>query len=309
MSDSDPRPEEGVPVTPRRELAGWDEEVARRLVRYAAGKAPPALLERLEEEWLADLAARQNAWARIRLGLGCCWAMRVIAREFGVAAAACGGSASGQRLLVASGGLDFSRLSRRTVAMIAIVCLHAGIFYLYLTGFTPSVVPERSKPIAAGFIKAARKPDRPQPLPVPKLARISDSIPQQHLPLNFPEPLTSITMPRSPRPAVALEAPSKPVHLVVGGPGAGFPDTEDYYPPAARRLGESGTAAVRVCVDSSGRLTQDPTIFRSSGLARIDNGALRLARAGSGHYRPTTENGQPVSACYAYLISFRLRDQ
>ncbi|HEY7887761.1 MAG TPA: hypothetical protein VIC29_06000 [Steroidobacteraceae bacterium] len=43
--------------------------------------------------------------------------------------------------------------------------------------------------------------------------------------------------------------------------------------------------------------------------ALIDQGALRLASAGSGHDRPTTESGQPVSSCYAFRISFRLEDQ
>jgi hypothetical protein len=80
--------------------ATWDLSVARELVSYAARSGPRGLVERLEEEWLADLMARQGAFSRIRFGVGCCWATRVIAREFGAAAAAAGSSASGQRLLV-----------------------------------------------------------------------------------------------------------------------------------------------------------------------------------------------------------------
>jgi len=38
--------------------------VARWLVERAARSAPPPLVERLEEEWLADLAARQGLIAR-----------------------------------------------------------------------------------------------------------------------------------------------------------------------------------------------------------------------------------------------------
>jgi hypothetical protein len=33
-----------------------------------------------------------------------------------------------------------------------------------------------------------------------------------------------------------------------------------------------------------------------------------LARAGSGHYRPTTEDGRPVTACYPIKIRFELRN-
>jgi TonB family protein len=95
----------------------------------------------------------------------------------------------------------------------------------------------------------------------------------------------------------------------MGGPGAGFPNTEDYYPPAARRLGEVGTSVISVCVDPRGRLTAAPRIVASSGIGQIDEGALRLASAGSGHYRPTTENGRAVAACYAFRIRFQLEDQ
>jgi hypothetical protein len=64
---------------------------------------------------------------------------------------------------------------------------------------------------------------------------------------------------------------------------------------------------VRVCVDEHGRLQGDPTIADTSGSARLDGGALALARAGSGHYRSSTEDGKPVSSCYAYRVRFQLR--
>jgi periplasmic protein TonB len=95
---------------------------------------------------------------------------------------------------------------------------------------------------------------------------------------------------------------------VIGGPGPGFPDTDPYYPSASRRLGESGIATLRVCVDADGRLASDPAIAHSSGSARLDEGALKLARAGSGHYRSTTENGTPVSYCYPLRVRFELRN-
>jgi TonB family protein len=102
--------------------------------------------------------------------------------------------------------------------------------------------------------------------------------------------------------------PAPTIDRIVGGPGRGFPNTDDYYPMASRRLGEAGVAIVRACVDSKGVLTGEPAIAQSSGSARIDQGALKLAQAGSGHYRPTTEDGRPVSSCYSFRIKFALRD-
>jgi TonB family protein len=291
--------------------AAWDLRLACRLVNHAARQVPPGLRDRLEEEWLADLAARTGAFARLRFGLGCCWATRVIAREFGAAAAAAGNWPSGQRLLVAHAGYDFSRFSRRTVALIAIVCLHIGIFYIYLTGFTGIRIVDRADPLKGIVIVKHDRPHLPTPLPLPELAQTSlDPVPLPAPRFKLPEDPKTITVAHAIQPQVPSTQPvaSPPVERVIGGPGTGFPDTEDYYPPAARRLGEAGSTVVSVCVDLRGRLTAAPAIVESSGIRLIDEGALRLAGAGSGHYRPTTENGQPVSSCYAFRIRFQLQD-
>lgn len=289
----------------------WDQAAAQYLVSRAARKAPPDLVARLEEEWLADLMARRGAFSRIRFGLGCCWATRVIAHEFGSAAVAAASSASGQRLLVTYGGFDFSRLSRRTIALIVIVCVHVAVFYVYLTDFAGHAATVSPPDMSAAFLDQSRPAERPARLPPLRLAMTTRvSVPKPNISLDVPLAPSTIAVTHSPvSPAVPTPPQaSKPVHLVVGGPGAGFPTTEDYYPADARRLGETGAAAIRVCVDPSGRLTEDPTLFQSSGIPQLDQGALRLARAGSGHYRPSTENGQPVSACYAFRIKFQLED-
>jgi hypothetical protein len=111
--------------------------------------------------------------------------------------------------------------------------------------------------------------------------------------------------PYSPPPTLGI--PTHLVARVAGGPGAGFPDTADFYPSLSIHLGEQGLSTVRVCVDGRGRLTADPTTVQGSGSARLDEGALKLARAGSGHYRAATEDGKPVSSCYAVGIRFQLK--
>jgi TonB family protein len=288
------------------------DAVARYLVSCAARKAPPGLAARLEEEWLADLTARQGALSRVCFALGCCWATRVIAREFAAAAATAGSPASSPRMLVAyAGGFDFSRFSRRTFALIAIVLFHVAMLSAYLSGMTRTIVDDTLPAINGAVFLDHRTVPRPQPLEPPKLTMPTFDPSTPRIPLNLPADPKMATVPHSalPRiPPMPLQGP-KPVRRVIGGPGAGFPDTEDYYPPAARRLGEAGATAVRVCVDPNGRLTGDPAIVQSSGIAQIDGGALRLARAGSGHYRPTMENGRPVSSCYAFRVRFRLEDE
>jgi TonB family protein len=108
------------------------------------------------------------------------------------------------------------------------------------------------------------------------------------------------TRPQPPQPPSAIAR-------VTGGPGDGFPNTEDFYPAAARRLGESGAVIVSVCVNALGRLSKEPQVMQSSGSLKLDGGAVRLAKAGSGHYRATTENGQAVSSCFPMRVRFELR--
>lgn len=47
--------------------------------------------------------------------------------------------------------------------------------------------------------------------------------------------------------------PPHEVIRVPGGPGSGFPNTDDYYPSIAKRMEEQGVTTVRVCVGATGR--------------------------------------------------------
>ena len=105
----------------------------------------------------------------------------------------------------------------------------------------------------------------------------------------------------------AQTAQPRDVLHVQGGAGPGFPHPDEYYPDASIRREEQGAATLRVCVDAAGRLTSDPSTEESSGSDRLDMAAIRLAKAGSGHYRPSTDDGRPVNSCYPVKIRFQLK--
>jgi TonB family protein len=154
---------------------------------------------------------------------------------------------------------------------------------------------------------------RARELPPPQLttAKIEVPIPEFTPPGDFNENVDVLSQPPSTPPPVPQSAPSTLVHevnRVQGGPGSGFPNPDDYYPSAAKRREEQGIATVRVCVGANGRLTSEPTTVQTSGSARLDEGALQLAKAGSGHYRATTEDGRSVNACYSFRVRFELRN-
>jgi TonB family protein len=57
-------------------------------------------------------------------------------------------------------------------------------------------------------------------------------------------------------------------------------------PPTGPARSRAGSAEVRVCVDATGKLLQDPAVTRSSGDAALDEAALRVARSAAGAYPP-----------------------
>jgi TonB family protein len=283
------------------------------LIRYAARTAPASLSERLEEEWLADLAARSTVLSRLRFAVGCCWATRVIAYEHSGTPVVLASSASGQGSVARLGLPDFSPLSPRGTISLLIIAAHAVVIYGFASIFVHGTVnlPGPMK----GFIYDPPTPAHDVPAKLHminligtgkqfKLGKVDP------VDIRFPADDTdndsgnSLTTKEG---EGSTQIPAHPTRLI-GGAGPGFPRTDDYYPSAARRLGEMGLTIIRVCVNNKGRLSADPAIAQSSGSIRLDEGALKLAKAGSGHYRATTQDGAPVNDCYPFRIRFQLAE-
>jgi len=230
-----------------------------------------------------------------------------MAHEVGASVGATAAS-TGAKAAALFSNIGPSSYSRRTTVSLLIVTLHILVIYGLATGMARKVlemVPER---IQVSFMSNIPTRDRSAPALDPKLGQVQFKIPEAHWPFDVQlDPVTIADGDADPQ-EFALSSTPKPVHRVVGGPGQGFPNTGDYYPDASRRSGEKGIATVHVCVGGTGRLTANPTIAQSSGSSRLDEGALRLAKAGSGHYRATTEDGRPVNGCYAFRVRFELRD-
>ena len=285
-----------------KSVPGWTDGVSQWLIHHAAARAPQSLCERLEEEWLADLIARTSALSRLRFAVGCCWATQIIALEY-----------QPLRVPVTNGVLarpGFGNFSGRSGTMFLVVSLHALVFYGLLTTIVHrSPMPPKDPLVNGQVIDPPRT--EPPTLPNPTLDTWRVEAPQPEFPptqrtdSNDEDvkvgPVTGTLPPLQP-------SQTHQVTQVQGGPGVGFPNPDDFYPAAARRLEEQGIATVRVCVDDKGRLTADPTTVQGTGSARLDQGALILAKAGSGHYRATTEDGQPVSSCYPLRIRFQLKN-
>lgn len=285
-----------------------------RLIERAASRAPANLGERLQEEWLADLDSQAGKLSRLRFALGCCWATLIIGHDRIALNAPVARAATVQGTLATAMAAhplhDGVWLSRRAIVLLLIVGLHVVLIAVIGSGLGTRIVatlPDRIKGIMITEPRAADPAPPPIGLKATEFPSVRPDVP---LPpdLNFPpSPIESFPAPQ-PTGIETVTAPEPPpAKRVAGGPGVGFPSAEAFYPPRSREMREEGATAVQVCVDSQGRLSSEPQVRQSSGFARLDVGAIALAKAGSGHYRSGTDDGQPVASCFAFRIRFSLR--
>lgn len=203
---------------------------------------------------------------------------------------------------------DTQFFTRRTIVLFAIIALHVFIAWALATGLARRAVELVAPPLQTEIVQEVQKKDEPPPPPPPQLERPPVEVPPPDVQINVPVEQTTAIQDVTDKPVVKAPPPPapKPVNRVMGGPSKGFPSTQDFYPPASQRLGEQGAATVHVCVGTNGRITEQPTVTQSSGSSRLDEGAVKLAKAGSGHYRPTTEDGKPINSCFQFRIKFEL---
>jgi periplasmic protein TonB len=208
---------------------------------------------------------------------------------------------------------DSNFFTRRTIVLVVIIALHVFIAWALATGLARRTIELIAPPIQTEVVEEVQKKDEPPPPPPPQMERPPVEIPPPDVAIEVPvetqstaiqdvtdKPVPKALPPPPPPPAKKVTVPAKP--------GKGFPSSEDFYPPASKRLGEEGSANVHVCVGPNGKLTEDPTLAQTSGSARLDDGALKLAKAASGHYQPGTEDGQPATTCVVFKIKFELRN-
>jgi periplasmic protein TonB len=202
---------------------------------------------------------------------------------------------------------DSTFMTRRGAVLVAIIALHLFIFWALATGLAQRAIEQLAPPIQTDIVQEEQKKAEPPPPPPPQFEKPPVEIPPPDVTIDMPVETTASTaitnvttkpQPAAPPPPRAVAGtPVKPTKL---------PSTADYYPPASQRLGEEGTAAVKVCVDASGKIQAgSPSIAESSGKTRLDEGALNLAKAG--RYAPATEEGKPVPGCVSFRVKFQLR--
>lgn len=203
---------------------------------------------------------------------------------------------------------DSTFLTRRGAVLAAIIALHVFVIWALASGLARRAMELVAPPISADIVEEVKKQDQPPPPPPPELERP---------PVEVPPPDVNIQVPVETQSTAIQDVTDKPVarpppvvKSAVAATGIslskGFPNVDEYYPQSARRMSQEGTALVSICVGPDGKLSKEPTIERSSGTASLDEAALKLAHAGSGRFKPATQEGKPIEACTKLPVKFKL---
>jgi periplasmic protein TonB len=204
---------------------------------------------------------------------------------------------------------DTNFFSRRAIVLLAIIVLHIFLAWAFATGLARKAIQLVAPPIQTDIIEEVEQRDTPPPPPPPEFERPPVEVPPPEVSIDIPvdtQQSTAITdvtdrpVPMAPPPPPPPKAVKKP------GIGKNFPNSEDYYPAASKRLGEEGSPTVKVCVGPSGKLSEEPSIAQSSGSARLDEGAIKLAKAG--RYTAGSIDGQPSTDCFSFRVKFELKN-
>jgi periplasmic protein TonB len=198
-------------------------------------------------------------------------------------------------------------MTRRGAVLVAIIGLHVFIGWALATGLARRAIEVIAPPIQTQIVEEVKKEEAPPPPPPPQFERPPVELPPPDVTINVPVESETTAIRVTNTPVVKAPPPAAPTRRTALGLGKGFPNSDDYYPDASRRLEEQGTVVVRVCVGPDGKLTQEPSVAKSSGSNRLDGGAMRLAKAGSGKFVPATEDGKGVATCSNLPIKFVLR--
>lgn len=198
---------------------------------------------------------------------------------------------------------DSSFFSRRAIVFFVIVGLHIFLAWMLASGLARRVVEVIAPPIQTDILDEIEKRDEPPPPPPPEFERPPVEIPPPDVSIDIPvESTTAITdVTTKPQPRAAPPpAPRNVVH-----PKGKFPPTEDYYPAASIRLEEQGTVVIKTCVGPNGKLAETPSVVTSSGSARLDEAAVKLAKAA--RFTPGTVDGSPSTDCLSTRVRFELK--
>jgi protein TonB len=213
---------------------------------------------------------------------------------------------------------------RKLIGLVAVVVLHALLFWAIQAGLTRTVV--QKMPLVVQALLLEEKRSEPPPLrPSPPLPPLPAAPPAPAPPKTIPLPQAFVPPADTPAPTAAPNA----IAAVTTTPSAAAPAPATVtvptappraplrtvasvnmaqcekpdYPSASRRMEEEGTVSLRFLVGTDGKVIQSE-VEKSSGYKRLDE----AARAGLSkcQFKPAMVDGKPEQAWASIKYTWRL---
>jgi protein TonB len=205
---------------------------------------------------------------------------------------------------------DTDYLSRRSVALLAIILLHVLAIYILASGFASSHVRYASTIIQTRLLPPDKIQQLPPP-PPPQVNLVEDAPIQVIAPeIDLPIPADALQPPVQIPAAETDEAPTAPAPVMLSGPTSrprpiSGPDGRERYPKESIVAKETGTPTITICVSATGTV-DSVQVTRSSGFPRLDEAAVGIGR--DFRFKPAMRQGQPVPVCVSYGVKFGINN-
>ncbi len=198
---------------------------------------------------------------------------------------------------------DSSHLSRRLVAFMAILVVHAVVIWAFAKGFITTGARYVQTILETNIIQTEKPKELPPPPPPVDLKErppVQVVAPEINITIPVeapPPPITNITTKAAPPPPPRPPPPGTPIKPTY------VPDVQDYYPEVSRRNGEEGRAIVKVCVSAAGKI-ESAEIATGTGHPLLDEAGIKVAKAF--RFKAATSEGKPVASCANLPVKFEL---
>lgn len=199
---------------------------------------------------------------------------------------------------------DTNFFTTRTTVLAAIIALHVFILWALATGLARKAIEVLAPPIQTDIVQEEKQKNEPPPPPPPEMKREVVEVPPPDINVAMPEVAQTNAITAAPVQKHEAPPPPRPAGVKTA-PKVKFGDTSGFYPEASRRLGEEGTATVKMCVGASGKQNAAPTIVQSSGKERLDQAAINYAKD-QRVLAPGMEDGKPMDQCFDFRVRFAL---
>lgn len=207
---------------------------------------------------------------------------------------------------------DQQMSTRRIVAMVIVGLLHAALGYAFVTGLAYNVIKKMPTVLETFDVQEAKPPEEEPPPPPPEPEAAPPPVappPVVEVVTQAPPPPVVVAVPRppvisAPPPPPVVAAPSQAEGASPRGRRANWITTED-YPGSAQRAGEEGTTAIKVQIDSDGRVTAC-TVTASSGSSALDDATCKLYQRRARFNPAKDAAGNPIATTYNDRVRWQL---